>query len=152
MLRLSRLTDYAVVLLVKLGNGSGVTTSTSLAVDTGIPEPTVAKVLKVLAGAGLVQSQRGARGGYRLARSLDAIAVGDVVDAVDGPVAVACCVDGSDLSCAIEEQCPIRGGWDQVNDAVRSTLNQITLAQMRLRPSLTAGDLKAATAAVNPVG
>ena len=134
MLRLSRLTDYAVVLLVKLGDRRGVTTSTSLAADTGVPEPTVAKVLKVLAGAGLVQSQRGARGGYRIARPLAAIAIGDVVDAVDGPVAVASCVEGGERNCPSEEQCPIRGGWDPVNDAIRSTLSRITLAEMRLRP------------------
>ena len=131
MLRMSRLTDYAVVLLVKLGDGRGVTTSTSLASDTGVPEPTVAKVLKVLAGAGLVTSQRGARGGYRIARPLDTIAITDVIVAVDGPIAVVSCVDGGEGACPTEKSCPIRGGWDPVNDALRSTLNRITLAEMK---------------------
>ena len=147
MLRLSRLTDYAVVLLVKLGDGRGITTSKGLASDTGVPEPTVAKILKVLAGAGLVQSQRGARGGYRIARPLALIAIGDVVEAVDGPVAVAACVEGGERNCPSEDQCPIRGGWDPVNDAIRSTLSRITLAEMRLRSPAPAGDPTRAPAA-----
>ena len=74
MLRLSKLTDYAVVVLVRLDSGSQVQTSPGIAATTGIPEPTVAKVLKTLSGAALVTSQRGARGGYRLARALDRFA------------------------------------------------------------------------------
>ena len=70
MLRLSKLTDYAVVVLVRLSRETGVQTSPGIAATTGIPEPTVAKVLKTLAAGGLVASQRGARGGYRLLRPL----------------------------------------------------------------------------------
>ena len=69
-------------------------TSPGIAAATGIPEPTVAKVLKTLAAAGLVASQRGARGGYRLARPLAAIPVADVIAAIDGPIALTACVDG----------------------------------------------------------
>ncbi len=76
MLRLSKLTDYAVVVLVRLSREQGVQTSPGIAATTGIPEPTVAKVLKTLAAGGLVASQRGARGGYRLLRPLAAIPVG----------------------------------------------------------------------------
>jgi DNA-binding IclR family transcriptional regulator len=68
MFKLSKLTDYAVVVLVRLARTDGVQTSPGIAAATGIPEPTVAKVLKILTGSGLVSSQRGARGGYRLAR------------------------------------------------------------------------------------
>ena len=88
MLRLSKLTDYAVVVLVRLGGSEGVQTSTGIAAATGIPEPTVAKVLKTLAASDLVASQRGARGGYRLNRSLAAIPIADVIAAVDGPIAL----------------------------------------------------------------
>ena len=130
MLRLSRLSDYAVVLLVRLGGHDAVTTSTSLASGTGIPEPTVAKLLKLLAGAGLVRSQRGARGGYRIARALELIAITDVVEAVDGPVSLVSCIDGVDGACQSEERCPIRGCWDPVNEAIRFALNQVTLAQI----------------------
>ena len=94
MLKLSKLTDYAVVVLVRLASGDLVQTSPCIAQATGVPEPTVAKVLKALAGSGLVASQRGARGGYRLARTLSDIPVADVIAAIDGPIALTACVEG----------------------------------------------------------
>lgn len=130
MLRLSKLTDYAVVVLVKLSGDTAVQTSPGIAQATGIPEPTVAKVLKALAGGGLVASQRGARGGYRLARALPQIRVSDVITAIDGPIALTACVDGSPTPCGSECLCPMRGRWDPVNDAIRRALSGITLADM----------------------
>src|SRR2546423_12109270 len=94
MLRLSRLTDYAVVVLVRLSGGDAVQPSPGIAASTGIPEPTVAKVLKILAAGGFVASQRGAHGGYRLLRSLEAVPISDVIEAIDGPIALTACVDG----------------------------------------------------------
>nr|WP_321983044.1 SUF system Fe-S cluster assembly regulator [uncultured Lichenicoccus sp.] len=131
MLRLSKLTDYAVVVLVRLDACHGVTTSPSLAQDTGIPEPTVAKVLKALAAAELVVSQRGARGGYRLALPLHRIPVAEVISAIDGPISLAACVDGATGGCEAQGLCPIRGRWDPVNEAIREALTRITLADMR---------------------
>jgi FeS assembly SUF system regulator len=131
MLRLSKLTDYAVVVLVRLASGDGVQTSPGVAAATGIPEPTVAKVLKALAGSGLVASQRGARGGYRLARPLAAIPIADVISVIDGPIALTACVDGVTGNCEAEGMCPIRGRWDPVNEAIQQALSAITLADMR---------------------
>ncbi len=130
MLRLSKLTDYAVVVLVRLSGGEAVQTSPGIAATTGIPEPTVAKVLKALAGSGLVASQRGARGGYRLARPLAAIPVSDVIAAVDGPIALTACVDGATTGCESLDLCPMRGRWDPVNQAIQEALAAITLADM----------------------
>jgi FeS assembly SUF system regulator len=129
MLRLSKLTDYAVVVLVRLAEGEQVQTSPGVATATGIPEPTVAKVLKALGTAGLVVSQRGARGGYRLQRSLREIAIAEVITAIDGPIALTACVDGG--GCATGGLCPVRGRWDPVNAAVRAALSAITLADMQ---------------------
>jgi FeS assembly SUF system regulator len=131
MLRLSRLTDYAVVVLVRLAETPGVQTSPGIALHTGIPEPTVAKVLKILAARSLVTSQRGARGGYRLNRRLDDIPVADVIAAIDGPIALAACVEGSSTGCESQGLCPMRGRWDAVNDAIYQALSAITLADMR---------------------
>ena len=131
MLRLSKLTDYAVVVLVRLAGAPGVQTSPGIAATTGIPEPTVAKVLKTLAAGGLVASQRGARGGYRLVRPLSAIPIADVIGAVDGPIALAACVDGSSSECESQGLCPVRGRWDPVNDAIHQALSSITLADMQ---------------------
>ncbi len=131
MLRLSKLTDYAVVVLVRLEISAGVTTSPCLAQDTGIPEPTVAKVLKALASSGLVSSQRGARGGYRLALALEQISVARVIAAIDGPITLTACVDGAVGGCEAQSCCAVRGRWDQVNEAIRAALTHITLADMR---------------------
>jgi FeS assembly SUF system regulator len=131
MLRLSKLTDYAVVVLVRLDAGNEVQTSPGIAARTGIPEPTVAKVLKSLSAAALVTSQRGARGGYRLARALEDIPVGAVISAMDGPIALAACVDGSSTECESQALCPVRGRWDPVNDAIQRALAAISLADMR---------------------
>ncbi len=130
MLRLSKLTDYAVVVLVRLSRGEPVQTSPHIAAAIGLPEPTVAKVLKALAGSGLVASQRGARGGYRLMRSLRAVPISDVIAAIDGPIALTACVDGSTTSCESQELCPMRGRWDPVNQAIQQALSEITLADM----------------------
>jgi FeS assembly SUF system regulator len=131
MLRLSKLTDYAVVVLVRLSTGDAVQTSPGIAAGIGIPEPTVAKVLKALASGGLVASQRGARGGYRLARPLGTIPIADVIEAIDGPIALTACVDGSGGGCEAECRCPMRGRWDPVNAAIRDALTSITLADMQ---------------------
>lgn len=131
MLRLSKLTDYAVVVLVRLATLEGVQTSPGIALATGVPEPTVAKVLKTLAAGGLVASQRGARGGYRLMRPLAAIPIADVIVAIDGPIALTACVEGSTTGCEAAGSCPMRGRWDPVNDAVREALTNISLADMQ---------------------
>jgi len=130
MFRLSKLTDYAVVVLVRLSSGGtgALQTSPGISLATGIPEPTVAKVLKTMAGKGLVTSLRGARGGYRLNRALAAIKVGEVIEAIDGPIALTACVDGGD--CESQCLCPMRGRWDPVNAAIRAALSRITLADM----------------------
>ncbi len=128
MFRLSKLTDYAVVVLVSLARGDMVQTAPGIAAATAIPEPTVAKVLKLLAAQALVLSQRGARGGYRLARPLAAIDVAEVIAAIDGPIALTACVEGGD--CDASHACPIHGGWDPVNRAVREALAQVSLADL----------------------
>lgn len=146
MLRLSKLSDYAVVVLVRLGQQSDrvssrapgtpspaspyiSATTAAIATATGVPEPTVAKVLKALAGAGLVESRRGARGGYWLARSMSAISVADVITAIDGPIALTSCVDGRG-DCEVGHLCAVRGRWDVVNAAVETALRAVSMADL----------------------
>ena len=136
MLRLSKLTDYAVVVLIRLAElapseSCAVQTSPGIATATGVPEPTVAKVLKALSAADLVLSQRGARGGYRLNRTLNDISVADVITAIDGPIALTACVDGATGSCEVQGLCAVKGRWDLVNEAIQASLSGISLAQMR---------------------
>ncbi len=140
MLRLSKLTDYAVVVLTRLARDGAtpsgpVQTALSLAGDTGIAEPTVAKVLKVLAQAGLVEGVRGPRGGYRLTRPLASVPLSEVIVAIDGPIALTACVDGGSGMCEAESVCPVRGRWDPVNDAIRRALSGITLGDLASPPA-----------------
>jgi FeS assembly SUF system regulator len=130
MLKLSRLTDYAVAALVRLSAAQGVETSPGIAASIGVPEPTVAKVLKALAGQGLVISTRGARGGYRLGRRLAEVSVAEVICAIDGPIALTSCVEGATGFCDSQPLCPVAGRWDPVNEAIRAALSKISLAEM----------------------
>ncbi len=130
MLRVSKLTDYAVVVLSRLEAEGGVQTAPGLAAGTGIAEPTVGKVMKMLAQAGLVEGLRGARGGYRLIRPLASVPLSEVIVAIDGPIALTACVDGGFGLCEAENVCPVRGRWDPVNAAIRGALSAITIAEI----------------------
>jgi FeS assembly SUF system regulator len=130
VLRLSKLTDYAVVMLARLAAAGGSGTASAVAQATGVSEPTVAKVLKILAQSGLVEGQRGARGGYRLTRPIADMPLSAVIIAVDGPIALTACVDGATGGCDAEGVCPVRGRWDPVNEAVRRALSEITVAEL----------------------
>ena len=131
MLKLSRLTDYGVVILAQLAEDAPAQATTAdLAVATGLPAPTVAKLLKTLAHAGLVTPHRGAAGGYTLARAPVCISVGEVIAAIDGPLAVTACVDGSAEHCKVENGCPIRGRWNKVNTVLKRALGEISLAEL----------------------
>jgi FeS assembly SUF system regulator len=131
MFRLSRLTDYAVVVMTQLARTPGtVVTATELAEQVGLPAPTTAKVLKLLARQKLVRSQRGVSGGYAASRGADAITLTEVITAIDGPVALTACVDGVVGHCTVEDVCPVRGRWDRVNLAIKTALDEISLADM----------------------
>ena len=135
MLRVSKLTDYAVVVLGRLEAEGGVQTAPGLAAASGVPEPTVGKVLKLLSAAGLVEGLRGARGGYRLLRPLERLPLSEVIVAVDGPIALTACVDGGTGLCEAEHLCPVRGRWDPVNAAIRDALSSITVARVAGAPA-----------------
>lgn len=138
MIRINRLTDYAVVVLVEMSRGTDVRTSAQIAGDTGVPLPTVAKLMKLLAHGGLVSSHRGAAGGYSLRRAATAITVADIIEAVEGPIAITTCVVEGDEQCGIERLCPMHGHWSRINQAIRASLNNISLADMAAAPEFPA--------------
>ena len=130
MLRVTRLTDYATVVLTVLAHRPGMVLSApELAEAAGLETPTVAKVLKPLAQAGLVEGFRGAGGGYRLARDADAVTLVDVVEAMEGPLGMTEC-SIHEGSCGIEESCGVRANWRRINDVVADALRAVSLAQM----------------------
>lgn len=131
MLRLSRMTDFGVVVLSQMALAQEtLVTAAQLAEATGLPTPSVSKVLKLLARSHLVMSHRGVNGGYLLARPADEITVEEIISALEGPVALTACVDGATGHCGVEAMCPIRGRWDKVNTAIRSALDAITLSEI----------------------
>ncbi|MBK3772605.1 SUF system Fe-S cluster assembly regulator [Azospirillum sp. YIM DDC1] len=140
MIRLSKLTDYAIVVMSEMARHVGtVHTVSHLAERTGVPSPTVAKLMKTLTPAGLTTSHRGAAGGYALSRSADAISIAEIITALDGPIALTACVEGGDSQCGVQRLCPMRGGWEKVNSAIRGALEQVTLADMMGPPAWADG-------------
>jgi FeS assembly SUF system regulator len=130
MLRISRLTDYATVLLAALAEEPGrVQTAASLAGHTRIAAPTVSKLLKQLHRAGLVTSTRGLHGGYQLARPAAQISAAAILDALEGPVALTDCSVGHG-QCEIEETCRVGRVWQRLNLAIRRALYEVSLAQL----------------------
>ncbi len=131
MIKVSKLADYSVVILVALAEcDCDVTNTSSLSELTKLPEPTVSKILKLLAKAGIVKSTRGINGGYTLERASAEISVEQIVRAIDGPIVIAACADGLEPDCNLIESCSVRGRWDGVNDAIRDALENITLSDM----------------------
>lgn len=143
MFKLNRLTDYGVVVLTLLAHtrpGEAAQQSAQAIAERGaMPLPTVAKILNLLAKGGLVVSQRGASGGYSLSRSPTAISVADIVTALEGPIALTACAEGSDENCQVERLCPMAGNWNRVNLAIRRALSDVTLADMTTQTFETAG-------------
>ena len=125
------MTDYAVVLATHLAAAEGAQPARDLALQTQIPEPTASKVLKKLARAGVVISQRGAKGGYALARRPQQIGIHEVIEAIEGPIAVTECSDEStDSFCEYETSCGVRANWQRINLAVHRALSEMSLADM----------------------
>jgi FeS assembly SUF system regulator len=130
MLRISKLTDYATVLLAALARGPEECVPASrLAELTHLEPPTVAKVLKTLARAGLVSSIRGVNGGYRLAESPEDISVAGIVSAMEGPIALTECGLEPGL-CSHESDCSLRGNWQKIGQAVEAALAGLSLADL----------------------
>lgn len=129
-MRLSNLADYAVVTMCAASRhcGGGRTSAAELAAETGLPVPTVQKLVSKLSAAGLLRSTRGAGGGLQLARPAAAITVADIVEAVEGPIALTACVETED--CCYDATCSLKPHWPIVNEALRGALAAIPLTQL----------------------
>jgi FeS assembly SUF system regulator len=135
VIRLTNLADYAVVLMTAAAREPEQRLSAARAAEaTAIPAPTVAKLMGTLARAGLLVASRGVSGGFALARPAAAISIADIVEAVDGPIALTACVAPEAHDCAIEGVCGVRGHWGPINAAVRAALLDVSLADL-LKPA-----------------
>ena len=132
MLKLGKLTDYAVVLLAAMARENGKThAAASLASSTGIPLATTAKLLKLMAKSNIVVSLRGAQGGYRLQAEAASLNLTTIIEAVEGPIALTTCAAEEQGSCAYDSRCSLHGKWTSVNSAVRSALMQVKLSDLQ---------------------
>ncbi|TVR99727.1 MAG: SUF system Fe-S cluster assembly regulator [Rhodospirillales bacterium] len=131
MMKLSRLADYGVLLISQMAASQDeVHSAQALSEATQLPLPTVSKVLSALARADLLVAHRGARGGFRLARSPRHISVADIIGAVDGPVALTQCLEHGPGACEVAVVCPTRRGWQTINRAVQQALEAVSLAEL----------------------
>jgi len=131
MLRLSRLADYGVMVMAHVAAApAAVHTAEAAAAATGLPGPTVAKLLAKLGRAGLLVSQRGAKGGYSLQRPAAQIAVADIIAALDGPIALTQCSHNQPSTCDRENLCVSRRGINKINNAIRQALESVSLAEL----------------------
>src|SRR5919112_531488 len=123
-MRLSSLADYAVVMMAAAArHPAGARLSAGLlANETGVPLPTAQKLMGKLAGAGLLTSARGSGGGFKLARTAAGISLADIIEAVEGPIAMTNCIEGSIHDCALEGSCRVKPHLNAANDAVRGAL------------------------------
>ncbi len=131
MLRITKQTDYGIVLLSHMAaEPERLFNAPELAEAAGLPLPTVSKILKMLARDGLLDSHRGAKGGYCLVSAPEEISVAEIIFSLEGPIAMTECIDDGPGECQQEGSCPLQANWQLINTAVRQALQGISLRQM----------------------
>ena len=136
-MRLTHLADYAVVMMTAAArrDAHARLTATELSEDTGVPLPTAQKLMQKLAAHGLLVGQRGAGGGYALARPVTEISLVDIVEAVEGPIVLTMCADGVNHECALDAHCKVKPHMSIVGDAIRTSLSAVSLAELTRSPA-----------------
>ena len=131
-MRLTSLADYAVVMMAAAArHGGGARLSaTSLSDETGVPLPTAQKLMGRLTGAGLLTSARGTGGGFMLSREADGISLADIIEAVEGPIAMTVCVDKERSDCALDGHCQVKPHLGVINGALRGALQGVSLSRL----------------------
>lgn len=131
MLRISKLTDYGTLILAQLPvTGGGLASAGQIASNIHLAQPTVSKLLKAMGRAGLVVSARGAQGGYALARPARDISAAQIIDALEGPLAITEC-SAATGNCGLEAVCCVGHAWQKINIGIREALAQVSLADLQ---------------------
>jgi FeS assembly SUF system regulator len=134
MIRLTNLADYAVVLMCEMVRIDTKVNAQSLSDATRVPNTTVAKILNLLTRAGLLISHRGLHGGFALAEEPKNVSVADIIEAIDGPIAMTHCSEEQNSDCSFDEICVMRPHWQSINGAVRSALAGVKLNDLVMGP------------------
>lgn len=131
-MRLSNMADYAVVVMSAAARHCGGcrTSATQLSAETGIALPTTQKLVSLLSKGGLLRSTRGTGGGIQLARPAAAITLADIIEAIEGPIAMTACVSQTPCECSLQSGCAVKPHWQDVNATVRGALAAVSLASM----------------------
>ena len=131
-MRLTHLADYAVVMMTAAArrDGGSRLSASELAEETGVPLPTAQKLMQRLTAHGLLVGTRGSGGGYALARAVSDISLADIVEAVEGPIALTQCADGVNHACILDAHCRVKPHMGIVGQAVRGALGAVSLAQL----------------------
>jgi len=145
MLRISKMTDYAIMVMVELNASRGEVLNAHVLADRSHLElPTVSKVLKLLVKTGLVESYRGAAGGYSLERDANDISVAEIIAAIEGPIAMTECSVEEGL-CSQEANCDLRGNWQRISVAIAEAMENVSLAEMAQPAKPVANPLRITT-------
>ena len=144
MIRLTRLADYGVVVMTHIAyRPENVHAAAEVAEVVNLPLPTVSKILGAMARGGLLESHRGLKGGFSLARPAACITVGEIISAVDGPIALTDCLDDGSSDCALESLCPTRGHWQKINGAIKKALDEVSLGDLVQPPQFAGPAMRA---------
>jgi FeS assembly SUF system regulator len=131
MIRLTRLADYGVVVMTHIAyHPETVHAAADVAEDIRLPLPTVSKILGAMGRAGLLTSHRGLKGGFALSRPAAEITMGEIISALDGPIAITDCLDDGGGDCSLEALCPTRGHWQKINGAIKKALDEVSLEDL----------------------
>ncbi len=131
MLRMTKQADYGIVLMTYLASRSNRRIAApEIAAETRLPLPTVSKILKLLCREGLLESHRGVKGGYSLARRPEQITVAAMISSLDGPIAVTECIEDTPGACSQESVCRLRANWQLINQTMRQALESVSLAEL----------------------
>jgi FeS assembly SUF system regulator len=131
MIRLTNLADYAVILMCEMSHADSRLSAQDLAASTGIPVPTVSKILNLLSRGELLKSHRGLKGGFALAKSKEDISVADIIEVIDGPIALTSCSENTkSCDCGFDDVCSLRPRWQLISGAVRGALQKVSLEEI----------------------
>ena len=132
MIKVSRMADYAILLVCKMSSAENkVYSAHELSTITALKITTISKILTKLTKANITNSIRGVAGGYKLMMKAEDISIGDIIDIIDGQVALTVCVDeDKNHSCDLESMCPSQGNWQIINNTIREALNSVSIAEM----------------------
>jgi FeS assembly SUF system regulator len=151
-MRLTHLADYAVVMMAAAARREPCArlSATELSEDTGVPLPTAQKLMQRLAAHGLLVGQRGAGGGYALARPVSEISLADIVEAVEGPIVLTMCADGINHECVLDAHCKVKPHMSIVGDAIRTSLSAVSLEQLTSSPAKAGAQTRVAPNSASP--